>query len=247
MLSHLTVPASRRDWPARPDTVAAGPVRVLVVHATELVRTGLVELLRADRVCDVSAGVGSVYEAFRVSSAVPPRAILFEYAPRGGLEAARLLASLAPRPRLIALISSAGEAFASDPLGAGVDGVVVMDGASRQSFVAAVRSVLLGNIGVVAGVAGRVWGSWGRQPVRGHGLTPRERELLYLIGEGLTNREIADMLTLSVKTVETHRANLSRKLGLRSRAGLMRLAIGIGAEDGTSAGHVLAPGSGADA
>ena len=58
-------------------------------------------------------------------------------------------------------------------------------------------------------------------------LTPREREMLFLIGEGLSNREIAESLVLSVKTVETHRANLSRKLNVRSRAGLMRLAMGI--------------------
>ena len=58
-------------------------------------------------------------------------------------------------------------------------------------------------------------------------LTPREREMLFLIGEGLSNKEIADSLVLSVKTVETHRANLSRKLNVRSRAGLMRLAMGI--------------------
>ena len=51
--------------------------------------------------------------------------------------------------------------------------------------------------------------------------------MLFLIGEGLSNKEIADSLVLSVKTVETHRANLSRKLNVRSRAGLMRLAMGI--------------------
>jgi DNA-binding CsgD family transcriptional regulator len=56
-------------------------------------------------------------------------------------------------------------------------------------------------------------------------LTPREREMLYLIGQGLSNREIAESLVLSVKTVEAHRANLSRKLNVRSRAGLMRLAL----------------------
>jgi DNA-binding NarL/FixJ family response regulator len=56
-------------------------------------------------------------------------------------------------------------------------------------------------------------------------LTPREREMLYLIGQGLSNREIAETLVLSVKTVEAHRANLSRKLNVRSRAGLMRLAL----------------------
>jgi DNA-binding CsgD family transcriptional regulator len=67
-------------------------------------------------------------------------------------------------------------------------------------------------------------------------LTPREREMLFLIGEGLSNREIAESLVLSVKTVETHRANLSRKLNVRSRAGLMRLAMGIRLGHGAAAG-----------
>ncbi len=247
MLSHFETPVNRPIWPVRADPGTTGPVRVLVVHSTELVRSGLVEILRADRVCDVPAGVGSVYEAFRVAAAIAPRAIAFEYAAGGGSEAAALLASLVPRPRLIALVSHASDAALSDPLGYGVDGVVVMDGASRQSFVAAVRSVLIGNLGVVAGMANGGFGQWGRRVTREHGLTHRERELLFLIGEGLTNREIAEMLTLSVKTVESHRANLSRKLGLRSRAGLMRLAIGSAVEPSSHGAPVLATAAGGEA
>lgn len=223
---------------ARPSPTGNTPVRVLIAHPSELMRTGLVELLRAEGLSDIPAGVGSVYEAYRVSSSVPTRVIVFDYERRGGREAARLLASLSPRPRLIALVAAGESIPPAEPLAAGVDGVVAIDGAGRQSFVAAIRAVLMGSVGVVAGfpVAPRHAASSdsGRLvPLPGgHGLTNRERELLYLIGEGLTNREIADLLTLSVKTVETHRSNLSRKLGLRSRAGLMRLALGQAAPGG---------------
>jgi DNA-binding CsgD family transcriptional regulator len=70
------------------------------------------------------------------------------------------------------------------------------------------------------------------------GLTRREREMLFLIGEGLSNKEIAESLVLSVKTVEAHRANLSRKLNVRSRSGLMRLALGGSGSGGALAGSI---------
>ncbi len=241
MFSPVPTSMYRPIPPSRPETSAAGLVRVLVAHPSELMRTGLVELLRADRVCDLPAGVGSVFEAYRLAAALPTRVVIFDYPRPGGSEAARLLGSLRPRPRLIALVASGTEVGPADPLTAGVDGVVALDGAGRESFGAAVRAILAGNVGVVAGFPGGVATARAVAIGERHGLTAREGQLLYLIGEGLTNREIADLLTLSVKTVETHRGNLARKLGLRSRAGLMRLAMGQAAPAAPSviahAGH----------
>ena len=105
----------------------------------------------------------------------------------------------------------------------------------------AVRSAMGGTPSVVVGFPAGASGAAGADAAPGLAaevaelLTPRERQMLYLIGEGLTNREIAEVLVLSVKTVETHRANLSRKLNIRSRAGLMRLAM-----TGALAGPVVA-------
>ena len=104
---------------------------------------------------------------------------------------------------------------------------MLMDNVNRETFLVVVRRVMDGMGPVVAGfpsVNERLDATTVDQgPVSL--LTPREREMLYLIGQGLSNREIAESLVLSVKTVEAHRANLSRKLNVRSRAGLMRLAL----------------------
>jgi DNA-binding NarL/FixJ family response regulator len=104
---------------------------------------------------------------------------------------------------------------------------MLMDNVNRDTFLVVVRRVMDGLGPVVAGFPSV------NEPLDAalvdEGpvslLTPREREMLYLIGQGLSNREIAESLVLSVKTVEAHRANLSRKLNVRSRAGLMRLAL----------------------
>ena len=227
MQPHPPIARYRQQYLTRPDSAITGRTRILVVHGSELVRTGLVELLRAEHICDIPAGIATVHDAFRLAEAMPPTVILYDFNGWGGAEATRLLASISPRPLLVALVTSP-DVRPADPIEAGADGVVSMDGAGRESFLAAVRSVLAGNSGVIAGFPGASRTATSTPIDAAHGLTGRERELLYLIGEGLTNREVAELLTLSVKTVETHRANLSRKLGLRSRAGLIRLAVGAG-------------------
>lgn len=196
----------------------------LIVHHADVVRAGVSTLLTSGTDCEVT-NAASIFEALRVAQARHPQIVLFDYAPREGAEACRLLAGLWPRPRLVALVGSPTEASPAEAIEAGADAVVALDSVSRETFVALVGRVLEGVRPLVAG-----FGQVPREAERFDDdptavLTPRERELLYLIGEGLSNREIAEALVLSVKTVETHRANLARKLGIRSRAGLMRLAI----------------------
>jgi len=109
----------------------------------------------------------------------------------------------------------------------GADAAMLMDNVTRETFLVVVKRVMDGTGPIVAGFPsvndrfGAVLVDEGPVSL----LTPREREMLYLIGQGLSNREIAESLVLSVKTIEAHRANLSRKLNVRSRAGLIRLAL----------------------
>jgi len=199
--------------------------RTLIVHHSDVVRAGIAALLQEGSVSDSTAAVASVYEAFRLANAFPPRMILFHYATREGAEACRLLAGIWPRPHLIALVSE-DRVRPSECILAGADAAIAIDRVSREMFLSAVRGVLSGASPIVAGFsAAETEPAPGAEPGAVDMLTRREREMLYLIGEGLTNREIAEALVLSVKTVETHRANLSRKLNIRSRAGLMRLAV----------------------
>ena len=205
-----------------------GPVRALVVHQADVVRAGISTVLEAAGAYETSH-VASVYEAFRVAGTMHPNLILYDFRSGEGPEATRLLGSLWPRPRLVALVAPGIQIGADACLRAGADAVIATENVTGHQLVAAVEHAMLGRGPAIAGFP-----RTGPRPIEldqdespTAALTPREREMLFLIGEGLSNREIADSLVLSVKTVETHRANLARKLNVRSRAGLMRLAMGI--------------------
>jgi DNA-binding NarL/FixJ family response regulator len=200
--------------------------RALIVHHSDVVRAGIAALLQEGSVADSTASVGSVYEAFRLATAFPPRAVLFDFSANDGPDACRLLSGIWPRPRLIALVGDERQVGPAVAVAAGADAVVAIERVSRDVFLNTTRAVLAGMGPIAVGFSAATTDQ--RAGVDGSPtdvLTRREREMLYLIGEGLTNREIADALVLSVKTVETHRSNLSRKLNIRSRAGLMRLAV----------------------
>lgn len=200
-------------------------VRALVIHQADVVRLGVSTMLITGSACEVDTA-SSVHEALRLAGAAHPQLVLFDYGALDGAEVCRLLTALWPRPRVIALASHESGVAARDCLAAGADAAVQIDRVRRETFLEVVRQVLDGRTPVVAGFPppGSPNGHRSDGP-GGSGLTPREREMLYLIGQGLSNREIAEALVLSVKTVEGHRANLSRKLNVRSRAGLMRVAL----------------------
>jgi DNA-binding NarL/FixJ family response regulator len=204
------------------------PVRALVVHQADVVRAGVSTLVTSAGLCDTTH-VASAFEAYRVAQATRPDLILFDFRQGEGPEATRLLASLWPRPRLVALVASTSQVSADACLRAGADAAIAIENVSGSQFLAAVEHALEGRGPAIAGFPRTNLHPVDSEPDESPTamLTPREREMLFLIGEGLSNREIADSLVLSVKTVETHRANLSRKLNVRSRAGLMRLAMGI--------------------
>jgi DNA-binding NarL/FixJ family response regulator len=211
---------------ASPPRPARAVTHALVVHQAEIVRLGVSTMLASGSACEV-ASAASVYEAFHLASDVHPQLVLFDFTPTEGPEVCRLLAALWPKPRLVALVARSREVSPNDCLAVGADAAMLIDNVNRETFLVVIRRVMDGMGPIVAGFpsvgepmeAARV----DQGPVSL--LTPREREMLYLIGQGLSNREIAESLVLSVKTVEAHRANLSRKLNVRSRAGLMRLAL----------------------
>lgn len=211
---------------AVPPRQARPLTQALIVHRADVVRAGVSTLLATSAPFDV-ADAPSVFEALRLSTTFHPHVVLFEFGSGDGAEACRLLAGLWPRPKLVSLVSGSQSVTPRECFDAGVDAAIVIDAVSRETFLAAIERALDGAGPVAAGFqadaelpAGAVVdeGPFGI-------LTRREREILYLIGEGLSNKEIADALVLSIKTVEAHRANLSRKLNVRPRAGLMRLAM----------------------
>lgn len=209
---------------AAPTTRTGQPVRAILVHPASIVRAGIASVIAA-------AGVRIVVSSASVAGAIEsgvqhPELALIAVGDRDPAQTAAMARELWPMSRRVALvpgdITIAGSVIANET----VHAAVAIDLAETEALIEAVKAVLNGESNIVAGVPEM---ADGRAAAAGRaeaaGLTARERELLYLIGEGLSNAEIATALFLSRKTVETHRTNLSRKLRIRSRAGLMRFAM----------------------
>ncbi len=148
-----------------------------------------------------------------------------------GIEATRRIAEASPRTRVLALSMHRDSVYVREILRAGARGYLLKD-ASEHDLVAAVRSVARGEGYLSPAVSDAVLNDYRKHvtdPI--DLLTSREREVLQLIAEGKTNKEIANSLTLSVYTVEAHRGRVMEKLNLHSTGELVRFAIRSGLVD----------------
>jgi DNA-binding NarL/FixJ family response regulator len=148
-----------------------------------------------------------------------------------GLEAARRVLRVAPRTQVLILTMHDSDELVQEVLATGARGYVLKSDAGRD-LVAAVEALAEGRPFFTPRVAdlvlsGYLRGSTStpRRELPGRRLTGREREVLQLLAEGRTNKEVAALLAISVKTVETHRANIMRKLNLHSISELVHYAI----------------------
>ena len=202
---------------------------VLLADDHPIVRHGLRELLNAEadfRVVDeVSDGAEAVRRALEDDVHL---AILDVTMPRmTGLQAARELSHRRPALRILMLSMHENEQFLFEALRAGASGYVLKTAADRD-LVHACRATMRGETFLYAGAVtalvrdylDRARGEESVDP-----LTPRELEVLKLVAEGHTSDEIADLLVISRKTVDRHRANMLEKLGMRDRVQLTRYAI----------------------
>ena len=209
-------------------------VRVLLVDDHTLIRAGIRALLESTPGMEVVAESGDGHEALELIGKHTPDVALLDIAMPGlnGLEVARRAAGASPRTRLVILSMYADPAFVRQALQAGVKGYL-LKGAVASELPLAIQSVMRGETyltpkvsqSVVRGYLGE--GEGGQQPVA-QGLTGRQREILQLIAEGRSTKEIAQVLDVSVKTVETHRQRLMDRLGIHDVAGLVRFAIRAG-------------------
>ena len=144
-----------------------------------------------------------------------------------GIAATRRIHRQAPAIGVVALTMHDNEAYFYEMLRAGGSGYVLKD-APAGELLRAIRSAYAGEAYLAPTVARRLvkdYVSAAERRARLDGLTEREAEILALVAEGLTNRQIADRLVVSVKTVETHRTNLMQKLDLHDRTQLVKYAI----------------------
>jgi DNA-binding NarL/FixJ family response regulator len=200
--------------------------RLLIADDHAMVRRGLRLILDAEPDLEVVAEAGDGAEAVEVAlSEDIDLAVLDVAMPRlTGLQAAHQLAQRRPELRLVMLTMHDSEAYLFEALRAGATGFVLKSAVDRD-LVEACRAVLRGESWVhPAGVSALIRSHRSRDGI-GEPLTARETEVVKLIAEGSTTKEIAETLVISPKTVERHRANILEKLGLRDRVDLTRWAI----------------------
>jgi DNA-binding NarL/FixJ family response regulator len=214
-------------------SMPAPPTRILLADNHELVRRGLRLILESEDDLSVVAEAGDGAEAVQEAADHEiDLAILDVAMPKlTGLQAAREIRRRAPDLPIIMLSVYDSEQYFFEALRIGASGYVLKSGADRD-LVEACRSAVRGEpFFFPAGVAALVRAhldlerSLHRRATADDLLTPRELEVVKLVAEGSTSREIATALAISAKTVERHRANILEKLGMRDRVQLTRYAI----------------------
>jgi two-component system, NarL family, response regulator NreC len=223
-----------------------GRIRVLVADDHAVLRAGLRMLIRAQADMDVVAEAADGEEAVRKAAEARPDVILMDLSMpgAGGIRAIERLRQECPASRVLVLTMHDVPAYLRAALAAGASGYVVKSAADSE-LLSAIRGVHRGRTVLDPALAtSALQNTLGRRPAGGLAadpLSPREREVLDLIAQGYTNQQIADRFGLSVKTIETHRSRLVEKLGLRSRAELVRYALDSGLFPGDAAAAGDAP------
>lgn len=208
-------------------------IRVLIADDHTLVRAGIRALLQGLEGVEVVAEAGDGREAMALAQVHRPDVLVIDIAmPHvGGLELAGRVARELPEARVIILSMHGNEEYASRALQAGAAGYLLKDSGLAELELA-VRAVVRGETYLSPAVSKHVIADYlrrtGGAPPESGSLTPRQRQVLRLIAEGKTTKAIARLLGVSVKTVETHRAQLMDRLDIHDVAGLVRHAIGIG-------------------
>jgi len=205
------------------------PIRIMLVDDHQVVRDGLRALLERHNftvVAEASDGRDAVKQAERLK---PDVAIVDLGMPRlNGLDAATQIVRESPTTRIIALTMHDEAGYVISALRAGVKGYVLKSQAGTD-LVHAIAEVHRGVTYLSPGISGSVvYACLGRTEVASDRLTLREREVLQLVAEGKTTKEVAQTLGIGVKTADAHRSSVMRKLDIHETASLVRAAIRLG-------------------
>lgn len=205
---------------------------VLIVDDHALVREGIAAFLKLCDDIEVVAEASDGLEAIQKAKKFNPHVVLMDIAmPKlGGLEATIELKKINPAIKILVLTQYDDKEYISRFLKAGVSGYLLKRAVGSE-LISAIRAVNRGEFylfssiasDVVAGYLGKERETAMEDPYEK--LTDREKQVLKLIAEGFTHKEIGDMLAISTKTVIAHQTNISEKLGTSSRAGLIKFAI----------------------
>ena len=202
-------------------------IKILLVDDHTVVRKGIRMILSAQPDMEVVAEAKNGLEAAAEAERTQPDVVIMDVNMEGlnGIEGARRIANVSPRSRVLALSMHRDAVYVREMLRAGAKGYLVKD-ADDDALLDAVRAVARGEAYLSPSVADAVLTDYRKHVTNPIDLlTAREREVLQLIAEGKTNKDIANLLKLSVYTVESHRSRLMEKLNLHSTGDLVRFAI----------------------
>jgi len=215
------------------------PIRILLVDDHAVVRAGLRMLLGADPELQIVGEAENGAQALRLTDELAPDVVLMDISmpDMNGIEATRKIKEQAPNVVVLALTMHEDDQYFFEMLAAGASGYVPKR-AAPNDLLSAIHAVHNGGVFLFPSVARVLVQDYVQRAARagaaGHSfdvLTEREREVLALIAQGLSNQEIADQLVISAKTVNRHRENIMAKLNLHSRVELVRYAIEKGLID----------------
>jgi DNA-binding NarL/FixJ family response regulator len=208
-------------------------IRIVLADDHGVVRQGFRRILDAQSDMEIVGEASNGREALEIATKLSPDVVVMDVAmpELNGIEATRRMGEAAPRTRVLALSMHKDSVYVREILRAGARGYLLKDSVD-EDLIAAVRAIARGEGYLSPGVADAVLTDY-RQHVTDpiDLLTSREREVLQLIAEGKTNKEIATTLSLSVYTVDAHRGRIMEKLNLHSTGELVRFAIRKGLVD----------------
>ncbi len=208
------------------------PHRIVIVEDHRILREGLRALLSSNPDFEVVGEAENGVEAIRRAEELEPDLVLLDLSmPKmDGLDAIAEIKNKCPGTKLLVLTVHKAEEYIFASLKAGADGYLLKD-ATYEELALAIKNVLAGRPYLSPGISGKLVAGYlkGKKPSSlessSRALTQRERQIMKLIAEGNKNKEIAEFLYISVKTVEKHRANLMRKLNLHNASAITAYAL----------------------
>ena len=201
--------------------------RVLLVDDHAMVRRGLALILKTDPSMQLIGEAQSGNEALTLVASLDPHVVVMDISMTGmnGIECTRLLAESSPKTKVIILSMHRDPVYVRESLRVGAKGYLLKED-TEENLLSAIRNVAMGNAFLSPAIADVIVTDFRKHVSNPLDLlTAREREVLYLIAEGKTNKEAAKSLNLSVYTIEAHRSRIMEKLNLHSSVDLVRFAI----------------------
>lgn len=204
---------------------------ILIAEDHQTVREGVKMIVNSQPDMEVIGETGNGRDAVRLAQELQPDMVLMDVSmpEMNGLKATAQLKKLCPQIKVLMLTRHTDDGYLQELLSNGASGYVLKQSASTE-LLRAIRTVAAGNKYLDPAITGKVIGGYASKRVRpgfeaGENVTERESEVLRLIAWGYSNKEIAQKMSISVKTVEAHKANAMRKMNMHSRIDIVRYAI----------------------